>query len=102
MPFSSVNLPSWRSTQPTKHAFGQGRVAGGGRRGEVRVDADVPAPGVLVAAEDGLGGEVGEVEGPDIISVNDSCFEEFVAGSSRRLFTMARLLTGGHRAEAED
>ncbi len=26
-----------------------------------------------------------EAEGPDIISVNDSCFEEFVAGSSRRV-----------------
>lgn len=29
-------------------------------------------------------------------------FEEFVAGSSPHLFTLARLLTGGHRAEAED
>lgn len=29
-------------------------------------------------------------------------FEDFVAGSSAHLFTLARLLTGGHRAEAED
>src|SRR5258708_27536801 len=39
---------------------------------------------------------------PDIIGGEDTSFEEFVAGSSARLFTMARLLTGGHRAEAED
>jgi RNA polymerase sigma-70 factor (sigma-E family) len=44
-----------------------------------------------------------EAEPPDIIgSDDDASFEEFVAGSSARLFTMARLLTGGHRAEAED
>jgi DNA-directed RNA polymerase specialized sigma24 family protein len=34
--------------------------------------------------------------------VDDASFDEFVAGSSARLFTMARLLSGGHRAEAED
>src|SRR5258708_22670964 len=39
---------------------------------------------------------------PDIIGLDDTSFEEFVAGSSARLFTMATLLTGGHRAEAED
>lgn len=43
-----------------------------------------------------------EAEPPDIIGWDDTSFEEFVAGSSARLFTMARLLTGGHRAEAED
>ena len=32
----------------------------------------------------------------------DSSFEEFVAGNSVRLFTMALLLTGRHRPEAED
>jgi RNA polymerase sigma-70 factor (sigma-E family) len=41
-------------------------------------------------------------EPPDIIGLDDTSFEEFVAGSSARLFTTARLLTGGHRAEAED
>jgi len=39
---------------------------------------------------------------PDVIGFDDTSFAEFVAGSSARLFTMARLLTGGHRAEAED
>jgi hypothetical protein len=39
---------------------------------------------------------------PDVIGVDDSSFDDFVAGSSARLFTTARLLTGGHRAEAED
>jgi RNA polymerase sigma-70 factor (sigma-E family) len=43
-----------------------------------------------------------EAEPPDVIGFDDSSFEDFVAGSSGRLFTMARLLTGGHRAEAED
>lgn len=43
-----------------------------------------------------------EAEPPDIIGLDDTSFEEFVVGSSARLFTMARLLTGGHRAEAED
>lgn len=43
-----------------------------------------------------------EAEQPDIIGSDNVSFEEFVAGSSARLFTMARLLTGGHRAEAED
>ena len=43
-----------------------------------------------------------EDEPPDIIGNDDSSFEDFVAGSSARLFTMARLLTGGNRAEAED
>jgi RNA polymerase sigma-70 factor (sigma-E family) len=32
----------------------------------------------------------------------DESFEDFVSGSSARLFTMALLLTGRHRAEAED
>ena len=35
-------------------------------------------------------------------SPGDGSFEEFVTGSSAHLFTLARLLTGGHRAEAED
>jgi RNA polymerase sigma-70 factor (sigma-E family) len=44
---------------------------------------------------------------PDVIGVDeagadDSSFEEFVAATSGRLFTMARLLTGGDRAAAED
>jgi Sigma-70 region 2 len=39
---------------------------------------------------------------PDVIGVDDSSFDDFVAGSSARLFTTARVLTGGHRAEAED
>ena len=39
---------------------------------------------------------------PDVIGVDDSSFDDFVTGSSARLFTTARLLTGGHRAEAED
>ena len=39
---------------------------------------------------------------PDVIGVDDSSFDDFVAGSSARLFTTARLLTGGRRAEAED
>jgi RNA polymerase sigma-70 factor (sigma-E family) len=43
-----------------------------------------------------------ENDPPDIIGHDDSSFEDFVAGSSARLFTMARLLTGGNRAEAED
>ena len=43
-----------------------------------------------------------EAEPPDVIGVDDSSFEDFVNGSSARLFTMARLLTGGNRAEAED
>ena len=40
----------------------------------------------------------------DVISVEDAdaSFEEFVDGSSARLFTMALLLTGRQRAEAED
>ncbi len=43
-----------------------------------------------------------EAEPPDVIGFDDSSFEDFVAGSSAQLFTMAKLLTGGHRAEAED
>jgi RNA polymerase sigma-70 factor (sigma-E family) len=39
---------------------------------------------------------------PGIVGTDDASFEKFVAGSSRRLFTMARLLTGGNYAEAED
>ncbi len=35
-------------------------------------------------------------------SPGGASFEEFVAGSSAHLFTLARLLTGGHQAEAED
>jgi RNA polymerase sigma-70 factor (sigma-E family) len=40
-----------------------------------------------------------QVDGP---AVDDSSFEEFVAGNSVRLFTVALLLTGRHRPEAED
>src|SRR6204780_5693558 len=43
-----------------------------------------------------------EDEPPDVIGLDGASFEDFVAGSSARLFTMARLLTGGNRAEAED
>jgi RNA polymerase sigma-70 factor (sigma-E family) len=41
---------------------------------------------------------------PDVIGREDrdESFEDFVSGSSARLFTMALLLTGRHRAEAED
>jgi RNA polymerase sigma-70 factor (sigma-E family) len=39
---------------------------------------------------------------PGAAGLGDTSFEEFVAGSSAHLFTLARLLTGGHRAEAED
>ena len=46
-------------------------------------------------------GEAGPPD-DDVIGAGDSSFEDFVAGSSARLFTMARLLTGGNRAEAED
>lgn len=41
-------------------------------------------------------------ERPAAASAGDVSFEEFVAGSSAHLFTLARLLTGGHQAEAED
>jgi RNA polymerase sigma-70 factor (sigma-E family) len=40
-----------------------------------------------------------QIDGP---AVDDSSFEEFVAGNSVRLFTVALLLTGRHRPEAED
>ncbi len=43
-----------------------------------------------------------ETGSPDVIASEEMSFEEFVAVSSGRLFTLARLLTGGHRAEAED
>ena len=46
-------------------------------------------------------GEAGPPD-DDVIGAGDSSFEDFVAGSSARLFTMARLLAGGNRAEAED
>ena len=45
---------------------------------------------------------MGEAGQPEIIGAGDDSFEEFVGASSARLFTMARLLTAGHRAEAED
>jgi RNA polymerase sigma-70 factor (sigma-E family) len=45
---------------------------------------------------------MGKAARPGIIGSEDTPFEEFVVGSSARLFAMARLLTGGHRAEAED
>jgi RNA polymerase sigma-70 factor (sigma-E family) len=38
----------------------------------------------------------------DLDVARDGSFEEYVAGVSGRLFTMALLLTGRHRAEAED
>ena len=41
-------------------------------------------------------------EQTDVVRLGDASFEEFVAGSSSRLFGLARLLTGGNRAEAED
>ena len=41
-------------------------------------------------------------ERPAVTSPGDVSFEEFVAGSSAHLFALARLLTGGHWAEAED
>ncbi len=42
---------------------------------------------------------------PDVIGTEDPAecgFEDFVAATSARLFTMARLLAAGDRAEAED
>ncbi len=39
---------------------------------------------------------------PDAGGAGDTSFEAFVAGASGRLFTMALLLTGQRRAEAED
>lgn len=38
----------------------------------------------------------------DVIGVTGPSFDEFVAAASVRLLTLAMLLTGGHRAEAED
>jgi RNA polymerase sigma-70 factor (sigma-E family) len=39
---------------------------------------------------------------PDVIGVDDTSFEAFVTATSGRLFSVALLLTAGHRAEAED
>jgi len=45
----------------------------------------------------------GVTHGPEANrAASDLPFEEFVAASSARLFTMAVLLSGQHRAEAED
>jgi len=41
-------------------------------------------------------------ERPAAAGPGGTSFEEFVAGSSAHLLTLARLLTGGHRSEAED
>jgi RNA polymerase sigma-70 factor (sigma-E family) len=38
----------------------------------------------------------------DVIGVDETSFEEFVAAAGARLSTVARLLSGGNRAEAED
>jgi RNA polymerase sigma-70 factor (sigma-E family) len=43
-----------------------------------------------------------ETPGDHADGQDDRSFEEFVAGASVRLFTMALLLTGRHRPEAED
>ena len=43
-----------------------------------------------------------QAERPAAEAAGDTSFEEFVAGSSPQLFALARLLTGGHQAEAED
>jgi RNA polymerase sigma-70 factor (sigma-E family) len=43
-----------------------------------------------------------QAEQPGRAGLDDVSFEEFVAGCSSHLFALARLLTGGHRAEAED
>jgi hypothetical protein len=43
-----------------------------------------------------------QAEQPDASGPDGASFEEFVAGSSSHLFSLARLLTGGHRAEAEE
>lgn len=45
---------------------------------------------------------MGDGERPDVVSLGDTSFEDFVAASSPRLFGLARLLTGGNRVEAED
>src|SRR5271166_5597081 len=49
-------------------------------------------------------GGAGERTGDIVISgpAAVTAFEDFVAGASARLFTMALLLCGQHRAEAED
>lgn len=43
-----------------------------------------------------------DVVGPDVIGTDDTGFEAFVTATSGRLFSVALLLTAGHRAEAED
>ncbi len=43
-----------------------------------------------------------QADRPGAAGLGDTSFEAFVTGSSAHLFTLARLLTGGHRAEAED
>jgi RNA polymerase sigma-70 factor (sigma-E family) len=43
-----------------------------------------------------------DVIGPDVIGTDDTSFEAFVTATSGRLFSVAVLLTAGHRAEAED
>ena len=43
-----------------------------------------------------------QAERPAAATAGDISFEEFVVGSSPHLFALARLLTGGHHAEAED
>jgi RNA polymerase sigma-70 factor (sigma-E family) len=43
-----------------------------------------------------------QADRPGAAGLGDTSFEAFVTGSSAHLFTSARLLTGGHRAEAED
>ena len=45
---------------------------------------------------------MGQADRPGTAGLGDTSFEAFVAGSSTHLFTLARLLTGGHRAAAED
>ena len=50
----------------------------------------------------GFDGAAGGGDPEDTGGTGDASFEEFVAGASGRLFTTALLLTGLHRAEAED
>jgi RNA polymerase sigma-70 factor (sigma-E family) len=58
------------------------------------------APGVEVGVTSPREASVGTR--PALSAAADPTFEEFVAASSARMFTLAMLLCGRHRAEAED